>query len=143
MAERLTADRLAEIRARLAEVPPLDGVLGSTLDDLCSASREVERFHIWDRDRMREHDARDGVTECRAGIHGMTSREREDVVALLAEVERLQSAIQSACEIIELGDQRLLASDGPAGGQPPDLSLAEWRTLYVTLDRARAAEGEA
>jgi hypothetical protein len=42
-----------------------------------------------------------------------------------------------ACALIELGDQRLLASDGPAGGQPPDLSLEEWRTLYKMLDRAR------
>lgn len=49
----------------------------------------------------------------------------------------LLAAINKACGIIELGDQRLLAGDGPAGGQPPELSLAEWRTLYVTLDKAR------
>lgn len=49
----------------------------------------------------------------------------------------LLDAINKACAIIELGDQRLLASDGPAGGQPPDLTLKEWRTLYVTLDNAR------
>jgi hypothetical protein len=55
------------------------------------------------------------------------------------EAERLRAAINTACAIIELGDQRLLASDGDAGGQPPELSLAEWRTLYVTLDSARAS----
>lgn len=46
-------------------------------------------------------------------------------------------AIEHACEIIELADARLLAGDGPAGNQPPDMSLAEWRELYVTLDAAR------
>lgn len=48
-----------------------------------------------------------------------------------------RAAITKACGIIELGDERLLASDGPAGGQPPDLNLQEWRELYVTLDEAR------
>ena len=54
----------------------------------------------------------------------------------------MRRAINRACEIIELGDHRLLASDGPAGNQPPDLSLAEWRELYATLDAARAASGK-
>ena len=52
-------------------------------------------------------------------------------------IQRLSAAINKACGIIEMGDQRLLASDGPAGGRPPELSLAEWRELYVTLDNAR------
>lgn len=53
---------------------------------------------------------------------------RERVAALLAE----------AVGIIEVGDQRLLASDGPVNGQPPDISLAEWRRLYCCiLDAAR------
>ena len=51
--------------------------------------------------------------------------------------EQLLAAIDAACAIIETGDNRLLASDGPAGGQPPDLSLTEWRTLYRTLNKAR------
>jgi hypothetical protein len=35
--------------------------------------------------------------------------------------------------------QRLLAADGPAGGRVPELTLAEWRRLYVLLDAARKA----
>lgn len=46
-------------------------------------------------------------------------------------------ALNKACDIIETGDQRLLASDGPINGLPPDISLSEWRELYVTLDNAR------
>jgi hypothetical protein len=45
-------------------------------------------------------------------------------------------ALERACGIIETGNRRLMASDGPAGGQPPDISLREWRTMYVTLSRA-------
>jgi hypothetical protein len=48
----------------------------------------------------------------------------------------MRAAINAACAIIEMGDQRLLARDGDAYG-PPDLTLAEWRKLYVTLDKAR------
>lgn len=51
--------------------------------------------------------------------------------------DALLRAINQACAIIEMGDQRLLASDGPAGNQPPDLTLAEWCQLYTTLDDAR------
>lgn len=47
--------------------------------------------------------------------------------------------LERACEIVEMGDQRLLASDGPAGNQPPDLSLSEWRELYVAISTAREA----
>jgi len=45
-------------------------------------------------------------------------------------------AINKACGIIEVGDQRLLAVDGPVDGLPA-LTIDEWRELYVTLDRAR------
>lgn len=54
-------------------------------------------------------------------------------------IAALVKAIDEACGIIELGDQRLLASDGPAGGRPPEISLEEWRRMYVVLDRARKA----
>lgn len=33
-------------------------------------------------------------------------------------------------DMLELGDQRLLASDGPAGGQLPVLSADEWGKVY-------------
>lgn len=49
------------------------------------------------------------------------------------------AALDRAMQIIETGDDRLLASDGPAGGQPPDISLREWRELYVSLTKARSA----
>lgn len=52
---------------------------------------------------------------------------------------RMRKALRQACEIIEMGDARLLASDGPAGNQPPDLTLDEWRQLYSILDMARKA----
>lgn len=47
--------------------------------------------------------------------------------------------LRRACEIIETGDQRLLASDGPVGGRPPDISLDEWRELYQCVKGARNA----
>lgn len=52
-------------------------------------------------------------------------------------VRSMRSAINRACEIIETADARLLATDGPCGGLPPDMSLAEWRELYTVLDKAR------
>lgn len=64
----------------------------------------------------------------------------------MADRTELVKALRRCVDIIELGDQRLLASDGPAGGQPPDITLAEWRELYVKLTKALAAadllEGE-
>jgi hypothetical protein len=75
------------------------------------------------------------------------TRERrvESIAAIKAHVAEcpshpmrgLERAIAAACAIIETGDQRLLAGDGPAGGQPPELSLAEWKEMYDALDRAR------
>lgn len=59
--------------------------------------------------------------------------------AHIANGNRLRAAINDACAIIETGDARLLAGDGPAGNQPPDLTLYEWRRLYVILDTARRA----
>lgn len=38
--------------------------------------------------------------------------------------------LEQIARIIEVGVQRLLMCDGPAGGQPPDISLAEWRRMY-------------
>lgn len=52
-------------------------------------------------------------------------------------LKRARALVAEAAGIIEVGDQRLLASDGPAGGLPPDISLTEWRRLYVCLEEAR------
>lgn len=59
----------------------------------------------------------------------MSEREKAIVYA--------RTAIEDACRIIERGDERLLHIDGPCNNLPPDISLAEWRTMYVTLDNAR------
>lgn len=56
---------------------------------------------------------------------------------LVTDVACVSSAVNTAMGIIGLGDQRLLACDGPAGGQPPDISLAEWRRMYVSLEKGR------
>lgn len=37
--------------------------------------------------------------------------------------------------MLELGDNRLLASDGPVGGQLPDLSPDEWGKVYRACKR--------
>lgn len=52
------------------------------------------------------------------------------------ERERLASLLREAGGIIEVGDTRLMASDGDAGGRPPDISLREWRRLYVCIESA-------
>lgn len=67
----------------------------------------------------------------------LTSDEMFDRKAAGQSVMRLRAAIVAACRIIETADARNLANDGPAGGFPPQMGLKEWRTLYVTLDKAR------
>jgi hypothetical protein len=52
------------------------------------------------------------------------------------EVRLLEARLKGIAAIIELGDVRLLASDGLCGGQPPILTLAEWKQMY------RLATGE-
>ena len=37
--------------------------------------------------------------------------------------------------LLELGDDRLLAADGPAGGQLPDLTPQEWGKVYRACQR--------
>jgi len=39
---------------------------------------------------------------------------------------------------LELGDDRLLASDGPIGNQLPDLSQQEWGIIYRACKRIAA-----
>lgn len=40
--------------------------------------------------------------------------------------------------MLELGDHRLLACDGPCGGQLPDLSPEEWGKVYRACKRIAA-----
>jgi hypothetical protein len=57
-------------------------------------------------------------------------------------ITNLLNAINHACDIIENADHRLLAQDGPAGGQAPPMSLDEWRRMYVSLDKARKPDAK-
>lgn len=54
--------------------------------------------------------------------------DHHEALAIMIERGRRLDAI---AEILELGDRRLLASDGPAGEQPPDLTLDEFRRMYL------------
>lgn len=38
-------------------------------------------------------------------------------------------------DYLEIGDQRLLASDGPVSGQRPDLTSQEWGKVYRACKR--------
>lgn len=46
---------------------------------------------------------------------------------------------KTVCTMLELGDGRLLASDGPAGGQLPDLTPLEWGRVYRACQRIMKA----
>lgn len=50
-------------------------------------------------------------------------------------VEELKKDAAIVTGMLELGDQRLLASDGPAGGQLPELSPEEWGKVYRACKR--------
>lgn len=63
-------------------------------------------------------------------------REEDWCLVERAEIRAIMLSIDEAKHIIETGDQRLLASDGPAGNQPPDISLDEWRAMYLQIERA-------
>jgi hypothetical protein len=61
--------------------------------------------------------------------------------AVMKERDALASAIHEACDIIETADARNLATDGPASGSPPQMSLTEWRRLYVVLEDSVTPKG--
>lgn len=42
----------------------------------------------------------------------------------------IQKHAQVVIDLLELGDTRLMASDGPCGGKLPDLSPEEWGRIY-------------
>lgn len=58
------------------------------------------------------------------------SRIAVELASIRAEVEDVAKHAAIICTLLELGDDRLLASDGPAGGQLPDLSPDEWGKVY-------------
>ena len=73
-------------------------------------------------------------------------RDPKEIKALHAEVERLRTDAREVSRLLELGDQRLLASDGPSGGQNAATALTaeESAELYRVCQRiaAEPAEGE-
>lgn len=47
----------------------------------------------------------------------------------------LKKDAQIVTRMLELGDTRLMACDGPCGGQLPDLSPTEWGKVYRACQR--------
>lgn len=47
------------------------------------------------------------------------------------------SEVENALSIIELADNRALATDGPVGHVRDEMSDQEWRSLYLSLESAR------
>lgn len=47
--------------------------------------------------------------------------------------------VTEAMRIIELADQRALATDGPVGHVRDEMSDSEWRQMYKALSRAEQA----
>lgn len=62
--------------------------------------------------------------------------------ALLGKVEQLRTEAREVSMLLELGDQRLLASDGPCGGQNAAVALSaeESAELYQACQRIAAAK---
>ena len=59
------------------------------------------------------------------GVHAMSGDGWETVCVLL--MDRLDGI----SEIIEEGDRRLQFRDGECGGLPPEITLDEWRKMYL------------
>ena len=47
------------------------------------------------------------------------------------ECKELRARLDEIADIIWAGDGRLLAQDGPVGGQPPLIRLDEWRRIWL------------
>lgn len=47
----------------------------------------------------------------------------------------LKKDAKIVARMLELGDDRLLAYDGPVGGALPDLDPSEWRKVYLACKR--------
>jgi hypothetical protein len=88
-------------------------------------------------ERVKVLDARLKIANETVQRQGQNIRDQNAALAKKAEeIADLTLRQRRIAEIIELGDRRLQAADGPCGGLPPDLMLDEWRELY------RAAVGD-
>lgn len=45
-------------------------------------------------------------------------------------IKEMKKDAEIVARMLELGDTRLMASDGPCGGQLPELSPDEWGKVY-------------
>jgi hypothetical protein len=97
------------------------------LDVLMSQNNELHKL-------LRRH-----VEELVAALRRRNAEETRVVMDGGRKIEQLQIRLQKIAEII----RRLLAVDGPCGDQPPQITLDEWRQMYLlaTGDEASAAGG--
>jgi hypothetical protein len=100
----------------------------TTTDELYEAfiARALERN--WTSVKTAEHLVGLSPTDEQiAKVQADMVRARAKDVTTLTESERLAEI----AEIIEEGDRRLMHIDGPIGGMPPEITLDEWRRIYV------------
>ena len=76
------------------------------------------------RDRLARWD--DPDERSRRGFAAVSQLGQDAFSSLRAMLERLEQI----AEIIELGDSRVLAGDGPVAGLPPAINMGEWRRMY-------------
>ena len=57
-----------------------------------------------------------------------------------AVIKKLRRDAALVARMLELGDSRLLAADGPCGGQLPDLTPDEWGKVYRACKRIAKAQ---
>src|SRR5262245_28070912 len=86
---------------------------------------------LWKAERMAHREY--------VGYFDDATRTKDATIARLrAAMKEVRDAANTVIEMLELGDDRLLASDGPAGGQLPDLSPAEWGKVYRACKKLAA-----
>lgn len=66
----------------------------------------------------------------------------EEIRRLREQLRVAREKVARAAEIVETGDSRLMAVDGPCGGLPPDITLKEWREMYLCMSAALAQLAE-
>lgn len=55
-------------------------------------------------------------------------------------LEQIQRDAATVKRMLELGDTRLMAADGPCGGKLPDLTPDEWGKVYRACKRIAEAK---
>jgi hypothetical protein len=60
----------------------------------------------------------------------------------MSDLKQIKKDAKIVKEMLELGDHRLVAGDGPVGDRLPDLSPAEWGKVYRACKRIATAGRE-